>query len=405
MQPSPLWRTFGIVCLLAGAVHAEKQTIENQTLRVDLETSDLTVRITDKSTGAEWNLGAPHMALTDKRTIPVRLAGGIVRGAGALTYATAAGLEFRLALSGEPGALDYSFRGSLQPFGSPEMDEVELFRDSLTLGPGDGNYYALPARLGIQLRPEGDKPASRRMPALNTGRGYSMLMMGAVRDGSALLVSWDSIDTDVLVEYSGAPDRTLRTGLAMRSTARSARLQPLGRGGYVEIAKAYREVVRKRGGLETVAQKLKRNPATAKLIGAADFKPFTFYRWAPNTRYNQTDKERIDLNFTFDEVAQLAEHFKQDLGIDRAMVVAAGWITGGYDGSHPDVSPAAKEAGGNEKLAEASRRIKALGYLFGLHDNYTDFYRAAPSWNEEYIAKGSDGSLVKGGVWVGSRHT
>ena len=29
-------------------------------------------------------------------------------------------------------------------------------------------------------------------------------------------------------------------GLAMRERAQSVRLQPLGRGGYVEIAKAYR---------------------------------------------------------------------------------------------------------------------------------------------------------------------
>ena len=397
------WRTLQLLCLLAAAAYGQWETIENPALRVELETTDLSVRLTDKSTGAEWKLGAPHVVLMDKRSVPVKLSGEISRTVGTLSYATTAGLEFRLALADEPGALDYSFRGSLQPFGAPEMDEVDLFRDSLALSPGEGNYYALAQRMGIQLRPKGDKPYSRRMPAFHTDRGYSMSMMGAVQNGSALLVSWESIDTDVLIEYSGAPDRTLRAGLALRSTARSARLQPLGRGGYVEIARAYREIARKRGLVETVAEKQKRNPATAKMIGAADFKPFTLYHYAPGTRRNPTDQERVVSNFTFDEVAQLAEHFKQDLGIDRAMIVVAGWITGGYDGTHPDVLPAAPESGGNDGLAETSRRIKALGYLFGLHDNYTDFYRRAPSWDEDYIAKGQDGSLVKGGIWAGGQ--
>ncbi len=398
-----LWRTLQLLSLLTLAVYGQRQTIENQALRVELDTADLSVRLTDKSTAAEWKLNTPHVVLMDKRSLPVRLSGEVSRTAEALSYATTAGLEFRLTLSAEPGAVDYSFRGSLQPFGSPEMDEVELFRDSLPLGPGDGNYYALPQRMGIQLRPEGDKPYSRRMPAFHTGRGYSMSMMGAVQGGSALLISWESIDTDVLIEYSGAPEKILRAGVALRSAARSVRLQPLGGGGYVEIAKAYREIARKRGLLETVAEKQKRNPATAKMIGAADFKPFTLYRYAPGTRHNQTDKERVASNFTFEEVAQLAEHFKQDLGIDRAMIVVAGWITGGYDGTHPDVLPAAAESGGNKGLAQTSRRVKALGYLFGLHDNYTDFYRRAPSWDEDYIAKGQDGSLVKGGIWAGGQ--
>ena len=69
------------------------------------------------------------------------------------------------------------------------------------------------------------------------------------------------------------------------------------------------------------------------------------------------------------------------------MLVLNGWINGGYDNRHPDILPAAPEIGGNEGLAACSRRVKALGWLFGLHDNYQDMYRDAPSWNEEYIIK------------------
>ena len=63
----------------------------------------------------------------------------------------------------------------------------------------------------------------------------------------------------------------------------ASRLQPLGRGGYVQIAQAYRTVARARGLLKTLAEKMRENPRVAELFGAADFKPFAYMRLAPNT--------------------------------------------------------------------------------------------------------------------------
>lgn len=394
----------GFLLVVASAITLSGQpAIENGAVKVELDAKDLTVHLTDKQSGVVWTLGAPHVVHLDKRTVPVVLNGEIAATAKELSYRTTAGLEFRLAVDAESGSVDYSFRGSLQPFAYPEMDEVDLFRSGLAVGPGPDNYYALPYRLGIQVRPEGDQPFARRMPAYLTSRGYSMSMMGAVKDGSALLVTWDAPYTDVLIDYSGATGRELTAGLALRATARSARLKPLGRGGYVEVAKAFREIARQRGMVQTMAEKMKANPAVQTLPGAADFKPFTLLKWAPNTSRNKTNAPVVNDNFSFVEAGALAEHFQKDLGIDRAMFVIAGWINGGYDGTHPDVLPAAPESGGDAGLAALSRRVKSLGYLFGLHDNYTDFYRAAPSWNEDYIAKGEDGSLVRGGIWAGGQ--
>ena len=85
------------------------------------------------------------------------------------------------------------------------------------------------------------------------------------------------------------------------------------------------------------------------------------------------------------------------------MLVLNGWINGGYENRHPDILPAAPQIGCNDGLAACSRRVKALGWLFGLHDNYQDMYRDAPSWDEGYIIKNPDGSLRKGGVWAGGQ--
>jgi hypothetical protein len=378
-------------------------SLRNSGVRVELDPATLEVAVTDPATGVRWELGSPHVVLTDGRKVAVRRTGEITRSGSKVTYATSAGLEFTIGLAPDAPAVEYGFRGSLQPFGAPEMDEVQLIHQGLATGPGEGNQYAVPARMGIQLRPEGAEPFARRLAAYQTVNGYSMAMMGAVRSGSAVLVSWDTPYTDLLVHYSGQPDLTLHCGLAMRGTARKARIQPLGRGGYVEIAKAYRAVAESRGLVETMAEKLRRNPKMERLNGAAGIKLFTLYHWAPHTPYSSSDEERIELRYTFEEVGALAEHLKQDLGIERALVVLAGWMTEGYDGRHPDVLPAAPEPGGNEGLAALSQRVRGLGYLFGLHDNYTDFYRHAPSWDEDYIRRGQDGSLMPGGVWAGGQ--
>ncbi|MBC7287860.1 MAG: hypothetical protein H5T86_07420 [Armatimonadetes bacterium] len=137
-----------------------------------------------------------------------------------------------------------------------------------------------------------------------------------------------------------------------------------------------------------------------KLIGAADFKPFVFVRVLPR---EPGQREALHLGYTFAEVARCAEHWRHDLGIDQAMVVLAGWIHRGYDNQHPDILPACPECGGNEELAKAAKRIKELGYLFGLHDNYQDMYRDAPSWDEKYINRDANGNLKLGGYWAGGQ--
>jgi len=381
---------------------AQTGTLENEGLRLEFQTADASIRLVDKGTGVVWTLGSPQVVLDDRRVQPVRPVGGITQTREMLIYRSASGLEFRLRLVPDPPAVEYSFTGEFKNPGGPGIREVRLFQDSLAVGTGAGNYFAIPHRLGILLSAEGDKRPARRL-GYSRHDGCSMAMMGAVQQGSALLVSWDSPEAFLLVDHAVQPQPRLSAGIALQEPGRAVRLQPLGRGGYVEIARAYRLIARQRGLLRTLAEKMKANPAVEKLLGAADFKPFVFDRMKPRTPWNRTDKEIVHVDFTFDEAAQLAEHWKQDLGIDRSLLVLAGWINKGYDNQHPDILPAAAELGGNAGLADCSRRVKAQGWLFGLHDNYQDLYRDAPSWNEDLVVKNRDGSLAAGGVWAGGQ--
>jgi hypothetical protein len=385
--------------LSSGLPAAEKPRLENQGLRLEVDPSDASAHLLDKRTGAEWNLGAPRLVMKDKSTLPVRIAGAVTARSGTLSYRTDKGMQFQFKLAANPPAVDYSFD---QP--AADVAEVLLLDKSLTIEPGADNYFAIPNRLGILVPVEGDKPYTRRFPGYS-GSGYSMAMFGVVNKGSALLATWEDPYTVMVADYTVEPQRRLAMTLDLQRTARWVRLQPLGHGGYVEVSKAYRPIAKQRGYLKTLAEKMRENPNVARFFGAADFKPFAFTRSVANTRRNTTGQDRLNIGFTFEECADLAEHFAKDLGIDRALLVLNGWINGGYDNRHPDVLPAAPEIGGDQGLIEASRRVHALGkgWVFGLHDNYQDFYKNAASWNEDYIMKNPDGSLHAGGEWAGGQ--
>ena len=290
--------------------------------------------------------------------------------------------------------------------GEWKVARVRLLQDSLTVTEAEAGVLYLPHRLGIEL------PASHGFLGSQQWLTYddlSMEMAGAVKDGSALLVNWDQVDTRLVVNTTW-PDQPLVPGRRARALSLeiegprgSCSLHPLGKGSYVEIAHAYRPLARAKGWLVPWAEKAKRYPNTDRILGATDFKPFLLSRTTASSRFSSDGKEHTNLGYTADEIAQCAEHWRHDLGIDRAFVVMAGWTNGGYDVRHPDVLPANPECGGNAGVQDASRRIRACGYLFGLHDNYQDMYADAPSFGQQWLNKDANGKAKMGGNWAGGQ--
>lgn len=321
---------------------------------------------------------------------------------------------FRIELLPGTKGIRFSYSEIGQPkSGTPNGDwhiaNVRLLDRGLWAVDTEHGYMAVPYRLGIMLPSWEGLPSTTLYHSYSNYNSYSMAMFGVVKNGSALLVHWSDPYTTFEVQHSWVDARCVpghglvSASVILSDTAKSFVIQPIGKGGYAEIAHAYREVARERGLLRTWSDKIKANPRAEFMLGAADFKPFVFSRTHPHTRWNPSDAETTRLTQTFPEVAEIAEHLKKDLGIDRAMLVLAGWIHGGYDNQHPDILPASEECGGNEGLADCARRVKSLGFLFGLHDNYQDMYRDAPSWDESYIMRLPDGALHAGGVWAGGQ--
>jgi hypothetical protein len=286
------------------------------------------------------------------------------------------------------------------------LESLRLLDEALWVTDAGKGYVIVPVREGLFVPADSGLAFTNRFDTY-AYEGCHMAMLGVVNDGAAALVTWEDpyVVAELKSALTNAPSTTgkqlLAPSLVLRKSAKAFRIQFLGKGGYVTIAKAYRDIARQRGWLVTWEEKLKGHPERAKYFGASNYK-----LWSTLDRRMNDDsskEERVRVNWTFDEAAQVAEHLKQDLKLDKVLFIMGGWIHRGYDNQHPDILPTAPECGGDAAFADACRRIRALGYVLSLHDNYQDIYRDSPSWNERYVQKNADGSLVKGGHWAGGR--
>ena len=231
--------------------------------------------LTDRRTGVVWPFG-PAEVVTVQGTVVARPTDGVQQFDHELRYRAEGAGTFTLRLEANPPALVVA--------GEPVAGtkELRLLSHALPLTVGENGSYAAAYRMGVLFPADGrTAPFHRRWRDEN-----SMAMFGAVKSGSALLVTWDDPFTEVQVDHD-AQTRRLTMGLSMRAATRGAVYARLARGGYVEIAKAYRTVARERGLHRTLAEKARDNPRVKEMFGAADFKPFAFMQARPKHALEQ----------------------------------------------------------------------------------------------------------------------
>ena len=287
------------------------------------------------------------------------------------------------------------------------VENIRLLDDAFAVTAVEKGGYAIPVREGLLIPADSGLAFTHPFDTYNY-EGCHMAMCGALKAGAAVFFSWDDPYTAAEVRSAlaagtgtGVPagGQTLSLSLVLRKSAKAFAVSFLGKGDYVSIAQAYRPLAKEKGWLVTWDEKLKGHQDRARLFGAANVK-----LWSTLSRTMSEDSSKElshTVNWTFDEAAQVAEHLKNDLRLEGVHFIIGGWIRRGYDNQHPDILPAAPECGGDDGLAACARRVKALGYIFDLHDNYQDIYRDSPSWNEDFIMKAPDGKLAKGGHWAG----
>jgi hypothetical protein len=174
--------------------------------------------------------------------------------------------------------------------------------------------------------------------------------------------------------------------------------------GYVGMAKRYKEFARSSGRYVSLKEKIRINPECEKIIGAPDIKIYCYTHRLDSPYFRAWSEPVLNgytrVNTSFDQVAAMADDLS-GAGVDKCMILLAGWNRMGYDREHVDMWPPSEAAGGIDGLSKACQAVIEKGYLFALHDNYDDFYPDAPTYDEKYILRDKDGSLHLGGVWDG----
>ena len=170
---------------------------------------------------------------------------------------------------------------------------------------------------------------------------------------------------------------------------------------YNTLCKIYRNYVNEQGRLRTLAEKAARNPSVDQLIGCA------FLHKGIKTQVQENsdffDPANPDKNNHLTSFAQREEELRKlhELGVEKVYLHLDGWAQPGYDNQHPDYLPACKEAGGWERMKRLADTAHACGYLFGIHDQYRDYYLSAPSFDENYACRLPEGTIPRHQRWAG----
>ncbi len=385
------------VLLWAATASADTARLESQWLTVEVDTASGAWALMDRSSGVRWPTSGMANAGLGQESAEGFAEVETTPDGDSLVLRTKSGAEVAFLLERDGRSLEIRYQGK-------DVGDVSVLGDALTVTDVEKGYLVVPCREGL-LIPADSGVAFSRTFGTSDYEGCHMNMLGFGKSGSALIVDWDDAyvfpDVKSVVAESGEPRQRITTTFRLRRTARSVRLTPLGPGDWNAIAAGYRLIAEQKGLAVTLRQKTERNPHMGGLIGASNVKLWTCL--ARRMSEDSTKEESVNVRWTFDEAAQIAEHLKNDVGVDHALFMMGGWTEGGYDCRHPDNLPANSECGGNEALADAVGRIQKLGYVGCLHDNVQDMYADAKSFDLSYIEKDAKGNPKKGGRWLGGR--
>ena len=170
---------------------------------------------------------------------------------------------------------------------------------------------------------------------------------------------------------------------------------------YNDICKLYRDFAIETGKLKTLEEKAVRTPSINNLIGCSFVHKGIKTCVQPNSDF--FDATAPDKNNHLTSFKKRAEEMRElkSLGVDKLYLHLDGWAEPGYDNNHPDYLPACAEAGGWEGMKELSDTMKELGFMFGIHDQYRDFYKKAESYSDDLACMSPDGSIYTHKRWAG----
>lgn len=186
---------------------------------------------------------------------------------------------------------------------------------------------------------------------------------------------------------------------------RSMKMTFLENCDYNDLCKVYRQYAKEQGLLVTLKEKAAKNPLVDKFIGSAIVHTGIKTHVSPDSAYyDQEHPEKNDEVISFATRQAQIEKLKE-AGLEKVYLHLDGWGNPGYDNQHPDYLPACKEAGGWAGMKALSDQMKALNYMFAIHDQYRDYYFDAATYDRDFALQNPDGSHIEFCRWAGGWQT
>ncbi len=170
---------------------------------------------------------------------------------------------------------------------------------------------------------------------------------------------------------------------------------------YNDMCKVYRNYVKETGLFCTLKEKEARVPSVRDLIGSAFV--HTGIKTSVNPKSDFYDEKAPDKNnhlTAFKTRLYQMEQLKE-MGVEKLYLHLDGWGEPGYDNKHPDYTPACEEAGGWGGMKDLADSVQKMGYMFGIHDQYRDYYEEADSFDPEFACRLTDGTIPRHSRWAG----
>lgn len=168
------------------------------------------------------------------------------------------------------------------------------------------------------------------------------------------------------------------------------------------ITKRYRQTVEKQKHFKTLLEKKKLVPHLSDLVGSVVVHTGIKTNIEPDSRMFKDDS--LNKVTPYSDILKIVEQ-AHDLGVNKLYLHLDGWAQPGYDNQHPDYNQAVIEAGGWQGFKDLVKGVQEKGYLFGLHDQYRDYYFKAPSFDLNKAVLLEDGGHPIHSYWAGGQQT
>lgn len=322
----------------------------------------------------------------------------------------------RLALSMAYRLFDGFFEVSAEMTGESESADARLyFPAALRFGEAPEDVWTIlpqmqgeviPARYPRAWRPVGSVGGDSWV----YGRDAYMAFFAYTKGEESLLAIYGTpYDMGYSMDHPGGSHTLLRpyakTSLGQFRYKRVMRYTFVKSGKIIDVAKAYRAYADEYGRARTLKEKEAVNPAIKRLYGAPVVHAGGFVDISPESAlYDQEHPERNRHVTPFALSAERLEALYAK-GVRGAYLHFDGWNRAGYDREVPDMFPPAEACGGLEGFRHLAETAQKLGYVFGIHDQYRDYYYSAPSFSLDLAVKNGDGTNPFGSYWYGGRQT